>query len=72
MIEKMRKDGMIISLELLQRRFGDTVLTRAHIARFLMEAGYVSQMSEAFDRFLSPGCPYYIEREKVTPAASSE
>ena len=68
MIEKMRKDGMIISLELLQRRFGDTVLTRAHIARFLMEAGYVSQMSEAFDRFLSPGCPYYIEREKVTPA----
>ena len=68
MIEKMQKDGMIISLELLQKHFGDTVLTRAHIARFLMEAGYVSQMSEAFDRFLSPGCPYYIEREKVTPA----
>ena len=32
-----------------------------------MEHGYVAQMSEAFDRYLSPGCPYYIEREKVTP-----
>ncbi len=67
MMEKMQQDGMAISLELLQKRFGDTVLTRAHIARFLMETGYVTQMSEAFDRYLSPGCPYYIEREKVTP-----
>lgn len=67
MMEKMQKDGIPISLDKMQERFGDTVLTRAHIARFLMEAGYVSQISEAFDRYLSPGCPYYIEREKVTP-----
>lgn len=67
MMEKMQKDGIPISLDKMKERFGDTVLTRAHIARFLMEAGYVNQMSEAFDRYLSPGCPYYIEREKVTP-----
>ena len=67
MIEKMQKDSIGISMEQMQERFGDTVLTRAHIARFLMEHGYVAQMSEAFDRYLSPGCPYYIEREKVTP-----
>ena len=67
MIEKMQKDGIGISMEQMKARFGDTVLTRAHIARFLMEHGYVAQMSEAFDRYLSPGCPYYIEREKVTP-----
>ena len=67
MIEKMQHDGIRISMDLLQEQFGDTVLTRAHIARFLMEHGYVKQLSEAFDRYLSPGCPYYIEREKVTP-----
>lgn len=70
MIEKMQKDGIGISMEQMQERFGDTVLTRAHIARFLMEHGYVTQMSEAFDRYLSPDCPYYIEREKVTPQMS--
>ena len=70
MIEKMQKDGIEISMEQMQERFGDTVLTRAHIARFLMEHGYVTQMSEAFDRYLSPGCPYYIEREKITPQMS--
>ena len=70
MIEKMQKDGIEISMEQMQERFGDTVLTRAHIARFLMEHGYVAQMSEAFDRYLSPGCPYYIEREKITPQMS--
>ena len=70
MIEKMQKDGIGISMEQIQERFGDTVLTRAHIARFLMEHGYVAQMSEAFDRYLSPGCPYYIEREKITPQMS--
>ena len=70
MIEKMQKDGIGISMEQIQERFGDTVLTRAHIARFLMEHGYVTQMSEAFDRYLSPGCPYYIEREKITPQMS--
>lgn len=67
MVEKMQQDGISISLDLLQKRFGDTVLTRAHIARFLMESGYVTALSEAFDRYLSPGCPYYIEREKVSP-----
>ena len=67
MIEKMQRDGISISMEQMKVRFGDTVLTRAHIARFLMEHGYMAQMSEAFDRYLSPGCPYYIEREKVTP-----
>ena len=67
-IEKMQKDGIHISMELLKKQFGDAILTRAHIARFLMESGYVTQLSEAFDRYLSPGCPYYIKREKVTPA----
>ena len=70
MIKKMQKDSIGISMEQMQERFGDTVLTRAHIARFLMEHGYVTQMSEAFDRYLSPGCPYYIEREKITPQMS--
>ena len=70
MIKKMQKDSIGISMEQMQERFGDTVLTRAHIARFLMEHGYVAQMSEAFDRYLSPGCPYYIEREKITPQMS--
>lgn len=67
MVEKMKQDGIPVSMELLEQRYPDTVLTRAHLARFMMECGYVSTLSEAFEKYLSPGCPYYIEREKVTP-----
>jgi 3',5'-nucleoside bisphosphate phosphatase len=41
---------------------------RPHIARALQEAGYVSSVQEAFDRFLGRGRPAYVSRYKVTPA----
>lgn len=67
MIRLMQQDGMDISSEQMQERFGDVVLTRAHFARYLMEHGYVQEMSEAFRTHLGDRCPYYVPREKVTP-----
>lgn len=42
------------------------ILTRAHFARSLYEAGYVSSMDEAFKLYLSPGKPGYVKR--ITPS----
>lgn len=68
MIRKMQEDGIDISCHQMREAFGEAVWTRAHFARYLMEHGYVSEMREAFSRFIGEGCPYYTPREKVSPA----
>ncbi len=60
--------GMEISYEKLQERFPDSVITRAHYARYMMEQGYIQSISEAFQRYIGDDCPYYVPREKVTPS----
>lgn len=40
---------------------------RPHIARALVERGYVGSVNEAFSRFLRRGGPGYVEGEKLLP-----
>lgn len=44
------------------------VVGRPHVARALLEAGHVSSVSDAFDRFLTPGKPGYVPKEDVKVA----
>lgn len=39
---------------------------RSHLARVLVEDGIVRDVREAFNRYLAPGRPAYVEREKLT------
>ena len=39
----------------------DDLLSRTHFARFLVDAGYVSDMRDVFKRYLTPGKPGYVE-----------
>lgn len=67
-IAKMAADGIAISSEKLQNIYGkDTILTRAHFARYLMEQGYTASMAEAFQLYLNEGGKYFVPREKITP-----
>ena len=50
------------------RELARGVIARPHIARALVEAGHASSVSDAFDRFLKPGRPTYVPREKVAVA----
>ncbi|MDO4522949.1 MAG: PHP domain-containing protein [Eubacteriales bacterium] len=69
MIRKLREEGGIdISAKQMQERFGESVWTRAHFARYLFEHGYVSEMWDAFKTYVGEDCPYFVPREKVTPA----
>lgn len=72
MAEKLASLGIGISYAGMLEMFPDCVLTRAHFARYLLEYGYVKSTKEAFDRYLSPGCPGYVPREKVTPIQAVE
>jgi Cof subfamily protein (haloacid dehalogenase superfamily) len=63
----LRKAGIDITYEGLQKAYPDCVITRAHYAAYLLDKGYVKSRNEAFDRYLGDHTPYFVHREKVTP-----
>ena len=67
MCQKFSELGIDLPYEALCERFPDSILTRAHYARYLMEHGHVKSIKEAFDRYLGDRCPCYVPREKITP-----
>lgn len=68
MIRLLNEHGFNITEEIIKKRFGDAVITRAHYAILLIEGGYVSDKDVAFKKYLNPGCPCYVPRTKVTVA----
>lgn len=72
MIEKVREQGMPLTQEIMEERFLGASVTRAHFARYMMDEGYVSSKEEAFVRFLNPGRPCYVPREKISPKMAIE
>lgn len=64
----LQEAGMDISYEKLREAFPDSVITRAHYARYMLAHGYIGSIAEAFERYVGDHCPCYVPREKVTPA----
>ncbi len=67
MAENLRAAGIPISIEALYEMEPNTVITRAHFARFLILHGIVKNSQEAFDRYLGSDTPYYVSREYLDP-----
>jgi len=55
--------------EVLSQATGESV-GRPHVARAMIERGYVSSVDQAFDRYLSAGRPGFVPRVDVTPESS--
>lgn len=67
MCENLHKDGFPIDYESLTERFGNTILTRAHFARFLLEQGAIPTIDTAFKKILAQDGPYFVMRKYLTP-----
>ncbi|MCI7131126.1 MAG: PHP domain-containing protein [Lachnospiraceae bacterium] len=67
MLEKLRTEGFDITQEALEEKFPNAVITRAHIARYLLDQGYIPDMKTAFSEYIGDGCRCYVGRPKVTP-----
>lgn len=67
MVEKFVENGIMLTIEELKHGNPDSIITRAHFARVLVEKGICSNKKEAFDKYLGIGCPYYLPKPKVTP-----
>lgn len=61
-IEKMRAEGVDLTLEEMKADFPDTVLGRPHFAAELVKKKVVKTRQQAFDRFLAKGRPWYVQR----------
>lgn len=68
MCAKLSDYGVDITYEKLCAEFPNSVLTRAHYAKYMLEHGAVKSMSEAFDRYIGDRAPCFLPREKVTPS----
>jgi predicted metal-dependent phosphoesterase TrpH len=67
-VEKLRRMGIMIEWERVRQIAGDASVGRPHIAQALVEAGYVTKVADAFDRWIGRNGPAYVERDKMTPA----
>ena len=65
MVMKLNDLGIPIHLERVTGMARESV-GRSHLARVLVEDGVVRDVREAFQRYLAPGKPAYVEREKLT------
>lgn len=68
MVEKLRGLGYDIRAERVEELAGGGALGRPHVARALVEAGYVASVSEAFDTLIGTGKPGYVEKQRFSIA----
>ena len=68
MLSLFQRDGFMITEEALTGGNDLSVITRAHFARALMEAGYVSTMDQAFKKYLEHGKKYCPPKRTIPPA----
>lgn len=67
MYQLLRERGFDITEEALREMFPEGVLTRAHVARFLLEKGYIPSIAVAFEKYIGDNCPCYVPKTKITP-----
>jgi hypothetical protein len=67
MVALLRKEGFDITMKGLYEKFPDSVITRAHFARYLVDNGFVKNRETVFAQYLGDNCRCYVPREKITP-----
>ena len=67
MCNLLQTAGIDITYESLLDAFPDSVITRAHYAKYMFEKGYIKSINEAFERYIGDRAPYFVPREKITP-----
>jgi predicted metal-dependent phosphoesterase TrpH len=66
MVELLNEQGVNISWDRV-REIAQGAVGRPHVAKALLEAGYVQTIGEAFDRYIGTGCFAYVPRYRLTP-----
>jgi 3',5'-nucleoside bisphosphate phosphatase len=66
MVELLNEHGINVPWERV-RELAQGAVGRPHVAKALLEAGYVQTIGEAFDKYIGTGCYAYVPRYRLTP-----
>ncbi len=66
MVELLNEQGIHVSWDRV-REIAQGAVGRPHVAKALLEAGYVQTIGEAFDTYIGKGCYAYVPRYRLTP-----
>ncbi|MBP3654423.1 MAG: PHP domain-containing protein [Oscillospiraceae bacterium] len=61
-VEKLRQEGIDVSMEELRQRHPGTVLGRPHIGLLMMEKGYVESVKQSFREYMGKGAKCYVPK----------
>lgn len=67
MVEKLAALGMPLDWARVQQFAGEGSVGRPHVAKAMVERGYVADIKSAFDLYINRNGPAYVERYKLTP-----
>jgi predicted metal-dependent phosphoesterase TrpH len=71
-VDKLAALGLPLEWDQVMAMTESGSVGRAHIARAMVEAGYVGSVKEAFDRYLQVGGPAYVARRRLSPEEAIE
>ncbi|MGQ9707963.1 MAG: PHP domain-containing protein [bacterium] len=72
MVNKLNEMGLPVSLARVKELAGAGAIGRPHLAQALVEAGGVSSIGEAFERYIGYDGPAYFPKLRLTPLAAIE
>ena len=67
-LDKLKKLGVNLKAEDVTKYIDKGSIGRPHVARALIEKGYVRSIQEAFNRYLDFNAPAYVPHYKLTPS----
>ncbi|MCK4325383.1 PHP domain-containing protein [bacterium] len=67
MVGRLKQFGVDISFQDVQKLAGVGAIGRLHLARVIIQAGYVNSVEEAFRRYIGDNCPSYVKKYRFTP-----
>ena len=65
-IERLCRLGFSLKLDEVVEMVGKSQIGRPHIARAMLEKGYVHSIDEAFDCYLGTGKPAYVDKYRIS------
>ena len=66
-VKRLTALNVHVRAEEIERWSGGKTIGRPHVARAIVEAGYVATVREAFDRFISDGGVAYVPKHALAP-----
>jgi 3',5'-nucleoside bisphosphate phosphatase len=69
-VKKLDELGVHVPLERVYAIAGTGSVGRPHVARAMLEAGYVTSQQDAFDKYLNDDGPAYVPHHRLSPAGA--